>query len=668
VPRLCILRRFLQNLIRDFRYRPEVDGLRAAAVLIVVFYHAGLGFSGGFIGVDVFFVISGYLITSLILKDAQKGSFMLSDFWQRRIRRIMPAAVVLMVFSLVVGWFVLLPDDFVGLGASALSQTFFAANIYFWRTLDYFSVAADEKPLLHTWSLAVEEQFYVFFPVLLLVLFRFRPLRTKTALLSIFLAGTAASFSLSVWSLVEAPLASFYLLPSRAWELLLGSIIALAPRPSEIGGKRWPLDVMAWGGLAAILVPSWLYSSETPFPGTAALLPVLGTAAFIWATNGADASGRGISAQRIMALRPIVFIGLISYSLYLWHWPLLAFARYVNITEPTLTVRSGLVAVSIVLATLSWRFVETPFRHHGVAKRPVFIFSFAGASLLLLTALSATVVLSKGFPQRVAPEIVEVANVRLERPEMEEIGIKHVKAGKVKELGGSQESAPQLLLWGDSHAWALAPAVAKFCRENNIRGQAIYYPATPPLVDYVSKSNQGLDHRSPEWVEEVIDYIARTGIRNVIVAGYWSKQERISPPGVLETAIKTTVQRLSEAGAHVYLFLQVPTHGAPVPDAMARGIFFGYSGDAWRARKEDYAQVNQRVLAAVQELPAGKVTIINPGPDFHDPESGEFMIQSANRPLYYDSHHLSPLGAETVAYQSLGAAVEVRELNFKQSP
>jgi peptidoglycan/LPS O-acetylase OafA/YrhL len=647
----------LQNLITDFRYRPEVDGLRAVAVLIVVFYHAGLGFSGGFIGVDVFFVISGYLITSLILKDAQRGTFTLSNFWQRRIRRIMPAAVVLVVFTLVVGWFILLPEDFVGLGNSALSQTFFAANIYFWRTLDYFSVAADEKPLLHTWSLAVEEQFYVFFPALLLVLFRFRPLRTKTALLSIFLAGTAASFALSLWSLVEAPLASFYLLPSRAWELLLGSVLALLPRPGDLGGKGWPLDLVAWGGLVAILVPSWLYTSETPFPGVAALSPVLGTAAFIWATNGVESGGRRGSARQIMALRPVVFIGLISYSLYLWHWPLLAFARYVNISEPSLTVRVGLVVASLVVATLSWRFVETPFRHHGVAKRPVFIFSFAGASLLLLTALSATVVFARGFPQRVAPEILEIVNVRIQRPEMEQIGIKQVKAADVKELGGNAESSPQLLLWGDSHAWALSPAVAKFCREHNIRGQAIYHPATPPLVDYVSRSNQGLDHRSPEWAEEVAGYIARTGIKNVIVAGYWSKQEQISPPGVLEAAVKSTVQRLSAAGANVYFFLQVPTHEAPVPDAMARSMYFGYTSDAWRVDEQDYARVNQRVLAALGGFPRDQVTIINPGPDFIDPESGELLVQIGNRPIYYDSHHLSPLGAETVAYRSLDAAL-----------
>ncbi len=647
----------MQKLIPDFRYRPEVDGLRAVAVLIVVFYHAGLGFSGGFIGVDVFFVISGYLITSLILKDAQNGTFTLSNFWQRRIRRIVPAAVVLVLFTLVVGWFILLPDDFVGLGNSALSQTFFAANIYFWRTLDYFAVAADEKPLLHTWLLAVEEQFYLFFPVLLLVLFRFKGLRSKAALLSIFLVGTAVSFALSVWSLVDAPLASFYLLPSRAWELLVGSVLALMPRPGELGGKAWCLDAVAWGGLAAILVPSWLYASETPFPGVAALPPVLGTAAIVWATNAGGPDRPLGSAARLLAAKPVVFIGLISYSLYLWHWPLLAFARYVNITEPTLWVRVGLVAASLILATLSWHFVETPFRHHGIMKRPVFVFSFAAVGLLLLTALSATVVLNRGFPQRVAPGILEVVNIRLQRPEMEEIGIAEVKSGQVKELGGRKDCPPQVLLWGDSHAWALSPAVVKFCRENNIRGQAIYYPATPPLVNYVSRSNQGLDYRSPEWCGEVANYVSKNGIKHVIVAGFWSKQEQSSPAGILEEAVKATVKRLSEAGAHVYFFLQVPTHGASVPDALARSLLFGYSSDAWRATAADFAQVNQRVLTALLELPSEQVTIISPGPAIRDPESSGFLVQTGNQPLYYDSHHLSPLGAETVVYPGLQSAL-----------
>ena len=301
--------------------------------------------------------------------------------------------------------------------------------------------------------------------------------------------------------------------------------------------------------------------------------------------------------------------------------------------------------------------METPFRHHGVAKRPVFVFSFAAVCLLLLTALSATVVLNIGFPQRVAPEVLAIANVRLQRPEMEEIGTADVKSGGVLELGGREDSPPQVLLWGDSHAWALSPAVAKFCRENSIRGQAIYYPATPPLVNYVSKSNQGLDHRSPEWVEEVANHVSKNGIKHVIVAGHWSNQERNSPAGVLEEAVKATVQRLSGAGAHVYFFLQLPTHKASVPDAIARSLFFGYSSNAWRATEADYAQVNQRVLTALQEFPSEMLTIVDLGPSFRDPESSGFLVQTDGQPLYYDSHHLSPLGAETVAYPGLQSAL-----------
>jgi peptidoglycan/LPS O-acetylase OafA/YrhL len=221
----------LKDLIPEFRYRAEIDGLRAVAVMAVVLYHAKLGFPGGFVGVDVFFVISGFLITSLILKDLQEGKFTLSNFWERRARRILPALVVVVVFTVVAGWFLLLPDDYEELGRSAAFQAAFAANIDFWRSTGYFAGAAEEKPLLHTWSLAVEEQFYLFVPLILFGLHRSRLLQKRSVLRGGLMGCIILSLIYSTYAVSASPLSAFYLLPSRAWELMLGCLIAVAPAP-----------------------------------------------------------------------------------------------------------------------------------------------------------------------------------------------------------------------------------------------------------------------------------------------------------------------------------------------------------------------------------------------------------------------------------------------------
>ena len=272
-------------LIQNFRYRPEIDGLRAIAVLAVVLYHAGLGVSGGFIGVDVFFVISGFLISSLIIKDLESGKFTLAGFWERRIRRILPAVAVVVLATLVAGWFLLLPDDYASLGKSAVFQALCSANIYFWRIPSgYFAVKVDELPLLHTWSLAVEEQFYMVVPLLLFGSFRMSAFRHRGTLLSFIAAGMAVSLTASICWVVPHPSAAFYSLPSRAWELLCGASVAILPA-SALLNSRTIRETLTWLALTAIIAPCFLYTKETPFQGLAALPPCLGTALFIWASS-----------------------------------------------------------------------------------------------------------------------------------------------------------------------------------------------------------------------------------------------------------------------------------------------------------------------------------------------------------------------------------------------
>jgi peptidoglycan/LPS O-acetylase OafA/YrhL len=303
----------MQPITQNYRYRPEVDGLRAVAVAVVVLFHADLGFPGGFVGVDVFFVISGYLITSLIVRDLEQGKFTLRSFWERRARRIVPALVVLVLLVSVAGFFLLLPSDYLDLGRSAAAQAAFVANIFFWRETGYFSGGADQKALLHTWSLAVEEQFYLIFPLLLLGLFRFATFRRRRGLLSVISVATLMSFTLSVWAVTSYRTAGFYLLPPRAWEILLGALVAIAPA-QRFWTTRMLREVAALCGLSAILIASLVYDSFTPFPGVAAVLPCLGAALVLVTTERAPTivgtllarrQSWGISGKRIpMALTP----------------------------------------------------------------------------------------------------------------------------------------------------------------------------------------------------------------------------------------------------------------------------------------------------------------------------------------------------------------------------
>ena len=383
-------------------YRRDVDGLRAVAVLPVVLYHAGFnGPSGGFIGVDVFFVISGFLITSIVAREITEGRFSLISFYERRARRILPALTGVILASFAVGWFVLLPIEMKNLGQSAFATAFFLSNVYFTLKLDYFAQAAEFAPLLHTWSLAVEEQFYLFFPPLLMLVFWrrwWRPLWVVTGL-------SLLSFTAAVVVLPSKPDWVFYLIPFRAWELGAGAMLALVSlRPPQ---GRMAREVLAVAGLFAILVPVFTLDAATPFPAAAALPPVVGATLLIWI--GTQGGGSMVSA--LLSRRALVWTGLISYSLYLWHWPILAFLRIVLGTAVLpMPIAITAVAASIALAWLSYRFVERPFRVHtsrGFGRRSI----FAVSALSLATVITAGWILhvSDGFPARLPAAVSAIA-------------------------------------------------------------------------------------------------------------------------------------------------------------------------------------------------------------------------------------------------------------------
>jgi peptidoglycan/LPS O-acetylase OafA/YrhL len=372
------------------KYRPEIDGLRALAILPVLFFHAGFkNFSGGFVGVDVFFVISGYLITSIIVSERQAGKFTLMNFYERRARRILPALFFVMLACLPFAWWLLQPGYMYDFSESLIAVAVFASNIFFWRKSGYFDTDANLKPLLHTWSLGVEEQYYLFFPIFLLLIWRFG----RGRMIMILLGLAAASLSIAHWSSINKPDAAFYLLPMRVWELLVGSFVAFL---SLKGGDEHRIanatirDFICLIGFLLIAYAVYAFDETTPFPSLYALVPTLGAALII------VFSDFGTRAGRLLGNKLLVGIGLLSYSLYLWHQPLFAFARLENMREPNTSTFIILSGLALLLAYFSWRYIEKPFRtKNRINRGSVIVFALLG--IAAFTTVGAAGVLSKGF-------------------------------------------------------------------------------------------------------------------------------------------------------------------------------------------------------------------------------------------------------------------------------
>lgn len=360
------------------KYRREIDGLRAIAVLPVIFFHAGFQtFHGGFIGVDIFFVISGYLITSIIMGELEKDRFSIIDFYERRARRILPALFLVMLVTVPFAWLWLLPHEMRDFSQSLIAVSAFSSNVLFWKEANYFDTAAELKPLLHTWSLAVEEQYYLFFPILLMVLWKVG----KQAVMPFVLVTLIASLVLAEIGVRTAPTATFYLLPTRAWELLIGAVAALLLRGQQDAGTHAPMGGwLSLAGLGLILASLFTFDKETPFPGLHALIPTLGATLIILFARESNLVGKWLGS------RLLVGIGLLSYSAYLWHQPLFAFARSGNTAHPGSFTFAALTLATMALAYLSWRFVEAPFRDRSRIGRSA-IFSMAAMGMVMFSAL-----------------------------------------------------------------------------------------------------------------------------------------------------------------------------------------------------------------------------------------------------------------------------------------
>lgn len=568
-------------------YRPELDGLRAIAVIPVMLFHAGLC-AGGFVGVDVFFVISGYLITGILVSQDAEGGLRLAQFYERRARRILPALFVVSLACLPLAWWLLLPGEFVEWSRSLLSVATFSSNIYFWQQTGYFSTAAELQPMLHTWSLAVEEQFYLIYPLSLLLIWRL----SRRHLSTVLWAALVGSLSLSIALVGARPSAAFFLLPTRAWELLVGAVIAHREfSPSHHQDSRRPFGghgagAIGFAGLTLILVAMAWYDKRTPFPGVAAILPVLGTALVILGAAPTNLTGR------VLAVRPLVGIGLISYGAYLWHQPLLAFARIWNFVEPDSWVLVSLLALSLLLAYLSWKLIEVPIRHAAwSSRRPVFL--FAGLGSLALIVVGGIGAIRNGFPARFELPARVVASFESDRradacfgkPFWQEDTIWTCAMGKL-------DVAPSVLVAGDSHAQALFPAFDQALRQLGVGGTFTGASACPPLLNLTLLENRFPKEGSCyDRNRATLEHVRSNNIRLVFLVARWPLysdsgyagdllqpvgRQTNSPRSLLESrttvseGLLSTVEAYRQGGVQVVIVGDVPQQPVDVRRAYYR--------------------------------------------------------------------------------------------------
>jgi peptidoglycan/LPS O-acetylase OafA/YrhL len=632
-------------------YRPEIDGLRAVAVLPVILFHAGLGFDGGYIGVDVFFVISGFLIGSLVVREIETGSFRLTRFWERRIRRLFPALAVCLVATAVVGFFVLIPAHLKESGAALVAQPLLSANFLFWSRSGYFETASEYQPLLHTWSLAVEEQFYLFLPLVLVPLLKGGRRRTLVVV-CVFIVGSFAWCLYSTW---RYPSAAFFLLPARIWELDLGVLLALIARAGF--RHRAVNEFAAIAGLAAIAVSVFVYDSSTAFPGAAAAVPCLGTALFLFANSSSLTS-----SGRLLATPLPVWIGKISYPLYLWHWPCLVFFRYLCVGEAPLAIRLGALAASFLLAWATWRWIETPIRQKRFLAKPGLLAGVSAAVSALVVSAGILYDTKDGFPEKAAQ--------RDTPPDSRDAPVAGFYAMKAWErrggpfiAGDRSPESPKMLLWGDSHSMALIPVLDDLGRKHGVSVYAATEPGNGPLLGlrFGLTSRDGTDFEPV--VRKLVDetpftaalLVARWpvylqagehGARNFILID----EEGRSVTGEKAKALfvrqlHATIRYLEDRGMRVHLLRHVAYQPLSVPETIAQARLRGRDVNAFAVPLTEHRREGTAVNRLLDEAVAGTGAVLHdPLPYFTD-ANGLYLMARDGLALYTDRSHLSPFGS-----------------------
>ena len=641
------------------RYRPEIDGLRALAVSAVVLFHAKLGIlSGGYVGVDIFFVISGFLVTSLINKGLLENRFSLAEFWARRISRILPAMMVVILTTLMVSSFVDVPDEFRNVAESALAQSVSLSNFYFWRRSGYFHEMTETYPLLHMWSLSLEEQFYVIWPMLLILCGRRKPLT-----ISITLLTWSVSFAASVYGSYFHPAFTFYLLPTRVWELLSGAIVALAS--SQAPKSRAVREAMALTAILAMVLPMVLLDSKSVFPGLNALSPVLGTSLYIFAhTNGSSWVGDQFSRP------PIVLVGLISYSLYLWHWPVFVYTN-AFLPEASAGIRIACIVGVVIVSYFSWKYIEIPLREAGKLRLPRWVFVNGCAALACLVLIVAGICLGEGIPQRLnAGELQHVKFDRMQTPPGSWWNIANSMSDAPRLGNPDNQSSPPpcFVLLGDSHALSAAMALDDLAQEFSIHGVLVASPATMPIPGFTGNE---LQDRKNHWKESMANAIvASHELQHIIICARWTAYLRPDalPRGgnVKDTEAESLewlrdhfgrlLAQLRDKGKQVWVIGPIPEQTIDVGRlyfrrrrlrSSVRDALF-YQPQATGIARQDFESQVGLIQECLQDVATEN------GAQYLDPsavlfeDSDECLTVFDGLPLFYDDDHLSRQGADFV--------------------
>lgn len=664
-------------------YRREIDGLRALAVLPVILFHAGFQtFSGGFVGVDVFFVISGYLITSIILTEKQAGTFTLVGFYERRARRILPALIVVMAGCLLLGWLWLLPIDMKLFSESLVAVPAFASNILFYVTGSYFEPAAELKPLLHTWSLAVEEQYYVVYPMLLLLLWRLG----RKWMVSL-LAGLAFGSMLAAqWGSHTDPMFTFFLLPTRAWELLIGALVAFYLFEKGYGrattDHRVVNEAVSACGVLLCLYGVLTFDALTPYPSAYALLPTIGAAFIIIFANPITMVGK------LLGHKLFVAVGLISYSAYLWHYPLFVFARHRSIEPPGPALLLSLTACSFLVAYVNWKYVETPFRNRQFLARR-HLFTVAAICSVAFIAIGLAGYVNGGFPQRVDEAVMKAQSAQFDELGcLSEMG-KYVPVAESCIEGDARHVRGVLL--GDSIAGTLSLELGKALAHQSVGVMNMSFSHCPPIMG-VYRVDQGSTHRCPEHNDAVFHYVReRNALDIVILAGYWtiyvesplldivSHNDRRRTPDdqkiqLIKDAFVDTIVRYIKMGKTVILVYPIPEAGRHIPRYLAKHAMFSreQTGDRdWMTGYEAYKVRNKETIRLFDSI-GEHSNLIRIRPDkilCNTYLDGNCAVQVNGESLYRDEFHLSNLGARLVVQEimeHIGASLsEQRQLKTK---
>lgn len=652
-------------------YRRDIDGLRAVAILAVLLAHAEIpGFQGGFVGVDVFFVISGFLITGLVMGRIEAGSFSLVDFFERRASRLLPALVAMLLAVAGIGFVMLTPRELVLLGEDLTATALFGMNFQGWATAGYFGQEASTRVLLHAWSLGVEEQFYLVFPAgLWLAWIALRRLGQAHAH-GLILAAVAMMVSGSLWLqqfLVNWPSsAAFYLLPPRMWELGTGALLALLAARGLIRQSHSAAvaSVIAVLGLALIVWPTMMYGKGTIFPGFTAVPPVLGAAMLIWA--GTVAPDNLVS--RMLSIRPMVRIGLISYSLYLWHWPVLAFARLWAGRPLELVEAAGLATLSIALAALSWRLVEQPLRRRGPRARVGRRLAIALLACIPVIAIGQLFVWSNGLPGRVGDAVLRTDREGGAAADLLEC-VKHGPGDCRYSAHGNAKGT--IVLWGDSHAGHFSPAVAVAMTERGydvVLASARSCPPLPGIRLSILLEGGPIGQACMEFNQAMPDRLAQIDdLKLVILAGRWTsflspqwkdaedrwlsmpdgrKADAPQSDDLMAEGILRAAAGPAGRGIPVILFDQVGEFHLSPRNCVARARMFD-RGEGKCRERDDITSPERTRFHRLQD----RVMAANPAISVFHAE--QVMCSSSHcdpapfgQLLYRDAHHLSVAGAQ----------------------